>query len=484
MIDFEINFGVNIVEIVTKGLYPNALDTFREYIQNSCDAIDNARQTTDKAEQKILKDDEGTIEIKIDKNARRITIKDDGTGIPVLDFKSTLTNIGYSDKTLETDRGFRGIGRLCGLAYCRELRFISTAKGEGIQSTVIFNAEKLREISRGEKKYTVKEALDEIVSSETAVADSDEHFFRVELIDIVDTNDELLDVAKVRDYLSFVAPVTYSSQLYYQTEIYKHAAALNFTITEYKILVNGEQVVKNYKTTVKTFRGGDEIFGVDFRDFKNDNGKLIAWSWIGLSTFKGVLNEAHDTPDYKMRGIRLRAGNIQIGDAEVFKNLFSEQRGTKYFIGEVHIVDTNLIPNARRDNLEKNSAYEVLEDALKKYFEELSEIYRTASGIRSEHKKINAPADAEQDFQRGHSTCKNRAELDAELVKLNKTAESAKKKILDMREGAEKTRESALSRVVLRMTETSQIVTPPPQIIFCRRLMKQNLFRPFIGAKI
>ena len=38
----EINFGVNIVEIVTHGLYPNSLDTLREYIQNSCDAIGDA----------------------------------------------------------------------------------------------------------------------------------------------------------------------------------------------------------------------------------------------------------------------------------------------------------------------------------------------------------------------------------------------------------------------------------------------------------
>ena len=37
-----INFGVNIIEIVTEGLYSNSLDTFREYIQNSCDAIDDA----------------------------------------------------------------------------------------------------------------------------------------------------------------------------------------------------------------------------------------------------------------------------------------------------------------------------------------------------------------------------------------------------------------------------------------------------------
>ncbi len=218
--------GVFTLENLTTGMYIDSLVIFREYIQNSCDAIDKART------EKILAEDEDRIEITIDAAARRITIEDNATGIPVLDFKSSLINIAYSDKTLKTDRGFRGIGRLCGLAYCRELRFTSTAKGEGIQSTVIFNAAKLREIFYGKKKYTVKEALDDIVSFDTTAADADEHFFRVELIDIVKENNDLLDVEKVRDYLSFVAPVTYSPNFYYQTEIYKHAAELKFRNSE------------------------------------------------------------------------------------------------------------------------------------------------------------------------------------------------------------------------------------------------------------
>ena len=55
----------------------------------------------------------------------------------------------------------------------------------------------------------MKEALDDIVSFDTTAADADEHFFRVEMIGIVETNSDLLDVEKVRNYLSFVAPVTY-----------------------------------------------------------------------------------------------------------------------------------------------------------------------------------------------------------------------------------------------------------------------------------
>lgn len=448
-------FGSNLIENLTTGMYTNSLVIFREYIQNSTDALDKARAD-------FLAADEGKIEITIDRAARRITIEDNGTGIPVFDFKSKLTSIAASDKNLDNDRGFRGIGRLCGIAYCRELRFTSTARGESIQATMTVDAEKLREKFYGKEKIKASDALDDSITFSTVNLDnSDEHFFRVELIDIVDTNEDLLDVKKVREYLSFVAPVDYSPQLYYQTQIYEHAESLNFRIAEYKILVNGEPVVKNYKTDFKTtHNGSDEIFGVEFHDFFDAENNLIAWSWIGLSNFKGVIDQTGGTPDNLMRGIRLRAGNIQIGDAEALKHLFNEARGTNYFIGEVHAVDKDLIPNGRRDYFVENESCKAFEAALKKYFEELHKIYHVASDIRGLQKKIDAPAEAARDFNDGVSLFKTRGELNTELARLNKIAESAEKKISDMRQDATKDEASPLSRVVLRMTDKK--VNPPP----------------------
>ncbi len=452
--------GAFTLENLTTGMYINSLVIFREYIQNSCDATDKALDAG------ILQEGDGQIEITIDKDNRRITIEDNATGISVLDFKSSLINIAYSDKSLETDRGFRGIGRLCGLAYCRELRFVSTAYGEGIQSTVIFDAAKLRTIFYSNRKYTVKEALDEIVSFETSGTDADKHFFRVELISIVETNKDLLDVEAVRDYLSFVAPVTYSPNFYYQTEIYQHAAALNFKITEYKILVNGEQLYKPYKTNVQTRMGKDEIFGVEFRDFYDAADKLVAWSWIGLSEFKGVLDQRSGTADNKMRGIRLRQKNIQIGDKDVFQSrkLFNEDRGTTYFIGEIHTVDVNLRPNGRRDYLEENDTYIAFKGALINYFKELSEIYWKASDVRSAVKAINAPADAEAEFNKQSAPYRksHHAVYEENQAKLKDAAQAAEKKLASINQKAEQNPETPLSKVVTRIIKNQSGNNPPP----------------------
>ena len=460
MTEVDINFGINMVEIVTKGLYTNALDTLREYVQNSCDAIDDAINAG------TLKEGNGEITINLDAANRRITIKDNGIGISSSPkgFVRVMSNFGNSDKSLKTDRGFRGIGQLGGLAYCKTLIFSTKVAGEKKFSTLTINAEKIRQEFFSGNKRSAEEVLSRNMIFDTADVDTDEHFFKVEMIDIVDTNETLLDVKEVREYLSFVAPVTYSPNFYYRTEIYKHAKDLDFKITEYKILVDGKPLAKPYKTHFKTtYNGADEIFDLDFHEFKDDEENLIAWSWVGLSKFKGVLDQTKGTPDNLMRGIRLRLGNIQIGDETIFQNLFKETRGTNYFIGEVHAVDKKLRPTSRRDDFEEDKAYKILKEKLKKYFDELHKMYHVASDIRSAFNAINAPEKVVNEFQSNPIAYRksHQAEHNIELVKLKKNAATAARKILSERQKAEQNPDDSLSLVVFRMTENKTVNNPP-----------------------
>lgn len=54
-----------------------------------------------------------------------------------------------------------------------------------------------------------------------------------------------------------------------------------------------------------------------------------------------------------MRELRLRKENIQIGDEDALQKLFKEDRGNHYFISEMFVVATDLIPNFRDSELEK-----------------------------------------------------------------------------------------------------------------------------------
>ena len=206
------------------------------------------------------------------------------------------------------------------LAYCKTLIFTSTRKGSTKLSTMTCDADKLRAMINADKKYTAEIILNATVTFAEDICADAEHFFKVELLDV--TNDALLDAETIREYLSFVAPVEYSNLFSYREQIAKYAATLNFKITEYKIYVNGEQLVKNYRDTFTTKNGADKIFDLDFRAFRDDAGNLIAWSWIGLSKFKGIIQQTKTNPN-PMRCIRLR----EVDELE-------EYRGRKFFTAE------------------------------------------------------------------------------------------------------------------------------------------------------
>lgn len=378
-------FGANILENLTTGMYQDSKVIYREYIQNACDQIDKAVKCG------ILEPREGNIKIWLDYKKRTIIIEDNATGIPSANFRSALGNIADSEKKIGEDKGFRGIGRLCGLAYCKELVFISKYPGEDIISYMVCDAQKMRgliEENEYGKKHTANEVLHAINSfHQKPTDDINSHYFRVEMVSINNENTDLLDFQQVKDYLSFVAPVPYQNSFFYRTDIYKYAKILGVRIDEYNIMLDGETIFKKYTTILKDSNNVkyDDIFGVHFQEFYNTEGKLFAWMWVGLSKFQKAIPKTN-----QMRGLRLRKENIQIGGEDSLQKLFKEDRGNSYFVGEVFAVEKNLIPNSQRDYFNENPARAEFERNLKKYFnEELHKIYYDGSAINSAFKKID-----------------------------------------------------------------------------------------------
>ena len=429
-------FGANILENLTTGMYQDSRVIYREYIQNACDQIDVA------CKEGILSDkSEGRINIYIDAEKRTVTIEDNATGIAQDKFQETLANIADSDKRVGESKGFRGIGRLCGLAYCRELVFTSKYKGEKIISKMICDARKMRDLisqSTHGEKITASDVLRQIYEFTTEPCeDIDGHWFRVELIGVNQENRDLLDLPKIKDYLSFIAPVPYMNKFCFREKIYEHATSLAQRIDEYRITLNGQDVLKNYGTHFKTSKGEDEIFGVAFKDFLDANGQLIAWMWFGESKFKAIIEK-----DCQMRGIRLRKENIQIGTEDALQKLFREDRGNHYFIGEVFAVAKELIPNSQRDYFNENQARVEFEKMLKEYFSEvLHRAYYDASAINSAYKKIDVAKAKEADHHRklqdgDYIDDAQKEQAEQEVIKARQDAEKARRDLEKKSAGA------------------------------------------------
>lgn len=421
--------GKNILDNLTTGMYSDSKVIYREYIQNACDQIDAAIKLS------VLSDGEGYIDIFIDTKKRYISIKDNATGVKAENFIEDVGDIANSNKEIGRNKGFRGIGRLCGLAYCKILKFSTSYLGENIKSIMICDAKKMRTMLVENKKYTLDEIWDAIIKYSTEPETESKHYFEVEMFDINKENTELLDDTKIREYLSFVAPVPYKNTFILRKQIYDYADSIGYHIDEYCVRVNGSQVFKEYTTKLKeqsgvSLKNYDEISRLEFKDFRDSYGNLIAWMWVGLSRFEKQIPSVNH-----MRGLRLRNANIQIGNDNVLQPFFKETRGNYYFVGEVFAVSSNLIPNSQRNYFNENETRVLFEDLLREYFYDvLHRLYYEANRVKNDYKKQQEYLNKVAEYQKkekglGFVNEEERQKLQFDIDKAKKNAEDARKRL-------------------------------------------------------
>ena len=449
--------GKNVLENLTQGMYNNSLIIYREYIQNAADQIDKAHANN------AFPNEDLKIAIRIDERARRITIEDNANGIPLAEVKRRLADVADSDKVQGEEKGFRGIGRLGGLAYCRALRFVTSYAGEAQQTTMIWDADRLEKILNDRSDHSsAEEILDRIIEYRNEPCDERSHFFRVELLDIKDSNDQLLNEEKVREYISEVAPLDYGETFdTLAPKIGSFIADLKMraqttpphlqidepSLHQYTIFVNGEQLHRQYSTYIK--KNDDEIKDIHADLIRTLDGEVIAWIWYGISCFKGTLrNKGYRGLD----GLRIRQFNIEIGDGHTLDQFFKDARFNGYFIGEIHTLSPELVPNARRDYFVENDALVEFEEAVKRYVNEnLSKLCREGSKLNSAYRTIKTFEDSQAEYNekhlKGFSSPKEERTLADALEKNKQRAQAAEKDLKKSIEQANKSVGSSLQKM-------------------------------------
>lgn len=91
--------------------------------------------------------------------------------------------------------------------------------------------------------------------------------------------------------------------------------------------------------------------------------------------------------DRDVRCLRLRVGNILVGDSSSLNGVFKDTRFNGWVIGEVIINSPEYILNARRDDFEHNDAYYVLFEQLQSIAADITKSIRVASVIRNKEQE-------------------------------------------------------------------------------------------------
>lgn len=437
--------GAFVLETLTTGMYTNPLDTLREYIQNSFDSIREAENSC------LLAKAAGRIEISIDPQKRSLRIRDNGVGIPAERVLPRLINIGMSEKSIDTNVGFRGIGRLAGVAYCERLSFKTQFSGEKQLSTISFNNTGLLKAMSPSMRQ-VDELLDVVArntSHEIQKTKTDAHFFEVILENINSKGDVFLKWPEIRTYLSQTAPVGFDTQSFHLAgEIYNWLKAHRIELPTVNLTIScgstNIEVFKPYqKLTYKTKRENNKIHVKGISFFPEDAGPDSPfWVWCAKTNLPGMFDD--DT----VSGLRLRKGNIGLGMAERVTEIFAlaakdNSRFNHYLMGEVHVQNPGVIPNARRDGFEDGVEWSDIRAQLLEFARARSKEIRDASTIRNmDIEKLLKPAQcellaSEKKVQTGFAS---RDERDSFIEKLDKQIEKLETAKNSERSGAEVTR--------------------------------------------
>lgn len=369
--------GKDMLELLSSSMYIDSMAIYREYVQNAADAIDEAQFIG-----LLAPTDSGKVEIFLDADNRTIRIRDNGVGIGRDEFEERLSAFGASSKRGTQARGFRGVGRLAGLAYCQELIFRSRSSGESDVHEMRWDCRSIKTILRTTESVST---LENLVNSVVSIRDVDVkgwpgHFFEVELRGVIRLkNDSLLNNGAVYDYLSEVAPVPFSPDFKFGEEIVS-ALSDNISFGNLDIRIEGvnSPVYRPHRNDLQAREGAHDSFtDLEVHFIPGNDSQVGAIAWVLHHGYKGAI------PIPQIRGLRLRSGNIQVGGYDLLQDLFPEPRFNSWAVGEVHTIDKRIIPNGRRDHYEQNVHFNHLTNHISPIAREISTRCRQSSIARN-----------------------------------------------------------------------------------------------------
>jgi len=383
----KIKFGLRLLETLTSALYDNPIVLFREYVQNSIDAYNRA------LDNKLKPISNFSIDIIINESERSIIINDNGYGISEEDFNSKMINIGVDSKSdLSNQIGFRGIGRLSAIPFCKNLIFKNKPKGSKKIFEFSWNGEKFNDMLIKDSTVELGKALDKITlkSSVDYAGNINDHYFSVYIDKYNNEIDELIHHKDFKYQLSSLLPLNYSSNFTHQNEIkreYKKLMHDDLENTAYNITLNSEPLFKQYKDE-NILDAGIWYWPLKFPKTPGEVEEPFGLLWFTFNR-KIIAN-----PNDQLHGIFVRSKNMLMGDNNSMVNAIFRNKPDGYIsthreltqtlqgvYGEMLIYSTRFNDNARRDWFKLDTASMVLRDIIYDFLKNLYKYRTTASGV-------------------------------------------------------------------------------------------------------
>ena len=211
--------GHSLLRLVTSGMYDDPLTLYREYLQNAADATAGSPET-------------GRVEIHLDPRQAQIRIRDYGPGLTFQEAVDSLIPVGQSTKRAASNRGFRGIGRLAGLAFAEAVAFTTRASADQPPVRVTWDALRLRNHDLAD----TEQRIGDFVTVEHLDADEEpDQYFEVEVRGVARyAAGSVLNRQRVQSYIAEFCPVPLAAAFPFCERVEQHVGdaldAMNVSI--------------------------------------------------------------------------------------------------------------------------------------------------------------------------------------------------------------------------------------------------------------
>jgi hypothetical protein len=353
------------VLILSEDLYPRKLEIIREYIQNASDAIDVYSEIADL-------EDHWEPAIKISVQGRSLLIFDTGIGMDG-DAIQKLKRIAYSEKRQGEEAGYKGIGRLAGIAVADKLKISSTSYGDSKLHTFEFRAGDMRADVSEKKKLGTQEPASVVINRHTSIittdVDPESHYTMVEIRDVRESCLDILEVEPLKEFVSEVGPVDFAPEA-----TFKYGSALSKKLRDnvpnyspkavYIATAPGER-----ERLYKPYTNATMLSEPDYIEVRDPDapGELLAYCWYA-SKGRDMLGKVRpggkmfaidgDEPEirHRLAGLVYKLFGFSVGDRSLPQRTLwtTTANRAQWFTGEIHIVDTRILPTTDRSNFVEN----------------------------------------------------------------------------------------------------------------------------------
>jgi hypothetical protein len=382
------------VLILSQDLYPRKIEIIREYIQNASDALDEYMSVAE-----YIKDRSEPL-IKVSLQGRSLLIFDNGIGMDEEEIEK-LKRIAYSEKKSGEEAGYKGIGRLAGIAVADKLKISSTSYGSDKLYHFEFHAKAMRDDISEKKKAGIQEPASQVINRHTSILctdiDPESHYTLVEIRDIDESCAELLDPESVVEYIGDVAPVDFAPP-----SDFSHGPVISERLrrnvpdfspkTIYLTKANGQRV-RIYKPYRNEMILAEPEF-IEIRD-PQDMNRLLAYCWYA-SKGKEILGRIRpsgkifavdgDDVEKKRRfaGLAYKLFGFSIGDRTLPQRTLWIRALPRalWFTGEIHVIDKAVMPTTDRSDFIESDARKNLYRAAKQISAKLNELAQEISNNR------------------------------------------------------------------------------------------------------